>query len=511
MKLIGIVLITVLIIIGYNYINISSQLNENINGEEKRLYFWVFTEEHEEDDFDYYKINYKMSSGAYSNHHLYKPILYVKNFLLYYDFTNNSGTISFILDETDISYTGFKIHFFAPVEIVDIYYIESNSITKGKITYYYKTPVDFDYKICGNYINETYNPMSYYKENISKFNEQKYTSFQITQINETLNRKNIVIEFKSDFEPDGTFSIITRNFNVVLSPSDDKENINFKLNNKYEPLSNNLIYLQNIVELPSSSDLNVKLAFTEDEINTIGIPYNRNTIKNDSIFKMNVKNRDIVQEKAFKMGLGISLLSSGIILLFKEIILSSSFFLFTKCIIDKFSKLRIKDICKSMFSYLKSPYEKTIEYFNLKNNIFSKFIFRTVCIAIVLFVLLNTFPHCSVDNTAYFSFLSDLIQTTVSLMGVLVIIAIYKIQSCEPIELFKQFKNKHKKIKMIKYHLSLTLSVGLFITVVFIILMYFTIYCNFLNDYNGFCSSVVVLFFFLSFLSEFCSFTWRNF
>lgn len=391
---------------GYCLIQESSKMNENIVNKEHKFTFWVATDEYEK-IFEEYRENDSRGSNKKSPN-----LLRVHDFLFLYDFPENKGKISFS-SGGGINHTFNKIYFdfFAPIEITNIYSIVNPNNYKGNKSLDY-----FNYNLNG------YSTTEYSKSYVlKKFNSQKRNNFSFTPINKTFKGETIIIEFESDFEPDGIFYMVNPYYNSIR-PNNNKEtgNINFILGDEYEN-DETLSHFSYIEKMLLSSESNIKLKFIKKE---------KENNHKDIIFRLNSINKKTREDKALYLGLGISFFTAGIIMTFQTI-------------------TNLYNIINTM----ECKYKKLLTILSL----------LVVIIYSLIYIIL---PENFVFSEMQYPFLSDLTQFTILILTILILIAIYKIQLAKSDE-------ENEKIKKIKKDLTIPFAIGVFTILAFLILMFF--------------------------------------
>ena len=217
--------------------------------------------------YDFYIQDIKLAEG----------IPNLNDFLLYYDFLKQGGNISFKLrDDQNLNYITFSLFSFIDNSSTKVYvYDASNNQWLNNIsleTQFLENPI----------------------------NNPEYTTLTIWNNNSlNLSDKLIVINFKSNIEPNGIFTI----YHPKVRIGSSTYIINFKLGDKYA-CPNKCIdkdYSLNVIEDSLSSSEDIKLRINED--------------KDFHRFKLETINKDNIFWINFHMGFGISLFASAIVLL----------------------------------------------------------------------------------------------------------------------------------------------------------------------------------------------------
>lgn len=258
------ILIVILLGGGY-FIQLSSNLNEYIEGNVYFLEFHLMTQDFNDEN----------------------QTIHLQNFCVFYDFTKNKGNISFHLYRKNWSLSYINVDFPSSIQDENIYLY---SIKNGIKT-------DIEAKII---IHEDY----------SNIMGNDYSNISISDFNRTFYDEKFVIEFESDLQPSGSFFFIYNNKYNNLMADYKLGNVNFVLGDDYECIDGCVQDLEYIEEIKYSSDRNLKLKFIDEED-----PHNKG-------FKLNAVNRKIRQWKTIFLGLGISLivasLNSIFILLYND-------------------------------------------------------------------------------------------------------------------------------------------------------------------------------------------------
>lgn len=236
--------------IGGFFIQQSSNLNEYLEGNVYFLRFQLMTQ-----DFDD------------------NQALILRNFVFFYDFTENKGNISFHLDRRNWSISYIDVDFPSLIRDEQIYvYSIKNGI---------KTDIEAKINIYEDYSNMMGNDYSY---------------ITISDFNRTFYDEKMVIEFESKLQPSGSFFFDYNNKYNYLMDDYKLGNVNFVLGDDYECINNCVQDFEYIEEIKYSSDRNLRLKFIDEKD-----PKNKG-------FKLNAVNKKLKQLKSISLGLGISLM-----------------------------------------------------------------------------------------------------------------------------------------------------------------------------------------------------------
>jgi hypothetical protein len=238
-----IAILVAVLIIGVCLIYYSSNLNEHLEGV-------VY-------NFDFYLMTTDFNSSSNDKIHL-------QNFIFYYHFTQNKGSISFGPGSNK-----WSLHY------IDI---DFPSVVDNKTIRIYTTKNGIKHDVVANI--ETHLCVG------------NYTRLTISDFKRTFNDEKFVIEFKSDLQPKGRFGFLNNERNRLHG----SENVNFVFGDEYECTGVCVYSLKYIEETPNSFDGNLKLNFKKGGENHC------------SSFKLNAISREIKELKILSMRGGFLLI-----------------------------------------------------------------------------------------------------------------------------------------------------------------------------------------------------------
>ncbi|MBR9701867.1 hypothetical protein GOV13_03010 [Candidatus Pacearchaeota archaeon] len=257
------IFIVILLVIGIYTLNYSSNLNENLEGQ-------------------LYEFNFNLKVPDITEYP--KKIVHLQNYSFYYDFTQNTGRISFYVGYDNWVIRDIDIYF---PSVVDNTTIKINKIKNGN-------EEELSYKW---FTQEYYGRM-----------KGDSTRLYIYEFDSPFNRETINIDFKSDLKPKGRFSFWHQN-DTGLHTTSGEGNVRFILGDDYECRGGCIYAPLNIKETYRSFDRDLRIEFETEK----GIYY---------AFKLNAISRNTVFWKNVSMAFGISLivavLSSILMILYPD-------------------------------------------------------------------------------------------------------------------------------------------------------------------------------------------------
>ena len=212
--------------------------------------------------------------------------LYLNSFLFYYDFSSKKGNISFMVPE-DLSFENIRLEL---PDLVDNKSIKIYVLRDGSTIYNLTSGKDYTNYPTGEY-------SSFFNNNYS------YLSIESSFIFKEHDRLVIKFEFTPEIIPKGRFYF--RNYRgggVVIREGDGGiGNLNLILGKKYECIAPCLYNFKGITEMDKSFEGNLKMKLDGSEI--------------DHLFSINAFSRTKKFYKNLFASAGISLFTSGLVLL----------------------------------------------------------------------------------------------------------------------------------------------------------------------------------------------------
>ncbi len=204
--------------------------------------------------------------------------LQLNNFVFYYDFTSDSGRISFDFDKREWDLSIIEVKFPSRISGYDIY------TEKNKIKLEINATMNLSPRLGGLW-------------------SSNHSELVVEDFNRTFNSEKFVIDFESDMKPNGRFSFYHNRYDS-LSGHHEYGNVNLILGDDYECLFPCVENLWKIEENQYSYDRDIRLKF---------LPEGRDTNK---VFRINAISNNKVKLKNVLLAGGISLFVSLLIVVF---------------------------------------------------------------------------------------------------------------------------------------------------------------------------------------------------